>query len=457
MQIRTKLTLQFIFIVALLLIISHIFIYITFSNKIKSEFYKSLESKALMTAEMLVKNHSLTPIEPIIESAHSEDIILPSKEKILIYNSSFQKVYAFNQSDFIPESVLKEIRKANNLKFRFKEYEALGLNYKNKLNEDYILVSQAMFVSDDLDSLRNILIISFFVVIFFVGIGGMVFAKQTLSPIARIMNQLDEVFPSQIGKRLAVNNTKDELSRLSATFNKLLDRTEDTFLTQKGFLSNISHEIKNPLTTIITQLDVALERERSVEEYRSTLNSISADMLNMKDITEQLMHLARISSDDHKVVFENLRLDEIIWQVKSEIRKNHSDYSFRINTDSLPDNSDSLIISGNEQLVKLSIGNLLINACKFSPDHTAGIRLFISDENLIAVEISDKGPVIKMEERDLIFKPFYRSPATSHIKGTGIGLPLVNNILKLHKATVRITSSEYGNIFTVYFPQVKPV
>jgi sensor histidine kinase regulating citrate/malate metabolism len=111
MQIRHKLAIQFSLIVALLLFLALLLIYYLFNNQLKAEFYKGLESKALMTAEMLVKHTSLTPEVYSRTEDNSNETGLPSKEKIIIYNERFEKVYAFNKSDVVPEYVLEEYYK----------------------------------------------------------------------------------------------------------------------------------------------------------------------------------------------------------------------------------------------------------------------------------------------------------------------------------------------------------
>lgn len=452
MQIRHKLTIQFTLIVAFLLFIALLLIYYFFSNQLKAEFYKGLESKALMTAEMLVKHTSLTPEVYNRVEDNSNETGLPSKEKIIIYNEKFEKVYAFHKSDVVPEYLLRNIIKSEILKFKISDYESMGIKYKNKLDENYILVSQGMFYSDDLLKLRNILFWVFMIIIGFVGIGGYAFSRQALRPVADMMQQIDAVFPAQIGKRLDVSNSKDELSRLAGMFNQLLDRAEEAFLNQKGFLSNISHEIKNPLTAIISRLDVLLQKERSPTEYQNVLSSTLTDMHELKEISEQLMQLGKISSGDNNPSFQRLRLDELVWQVNSDIMKNHPDYKLYLDTSDLPDDPDRLNIEGNEQLLKTAISNLCVNACKFSSDLSAYLYIFSDSQGYLSLEVRDKGNPIPKEEHELIFKAFYRSPSTRHIKGTGIGLPLVQQILKMHKADLSLESGHtIGNTFRIRF------
>lgn len=457
MQIRTRLTLQFIIIAASLILVSMFLIYSISKEQLKNEFYKGLESKVLMTAEMVVKYHTLEPETYAINADEKPEINLPTKEKISIYNSKKEKVYAFQKKDELPGTLLTEISGLENMesmRFNHMNYNGIGIKYKNRLGEDYLLISQGIFSSEELIRLTYIMVIVFFIVTILIGLSGYFFSVQALAPIAKIIHQMDHVFPSQIGKRLDPSDNNDEISRLATMFNNLLEKAEEAFLNQKGFLSNISHELKNPLASAIAQLEVTLLTNRSNDEYSNVLHSLLTDMKELKNVVEQLMALARITSGDENVAFKNVRIDELVWEVQSNIHKLNQNYHVKVDASLLPENPDLLMVIGNELLLKTAVSNLCENACKFSPDNTAYVKIRLSDDEKPVLEISDKGEAIPAEEQDLIFKSFYRSPGSSHIKGTGIGLPLVNHILKIHNAKIHLVSEPgKGNTFTIGFKQ----
>ena len=452
MQIRTRLTLRFILIVAFILQLSLFFIYFKFRNHIEDEFYSSLRSKAFMTAEMIVNQ---SPKEPILGPSNNTPIQLPSRENFIIFNKDLKKVYAFSQNskDEIPNSVLKQIKNHGEQRFLHGSLNALGIPYKSKFNQEYIIVSSAVFDSNNLINLRNILIFDFFLIIAFVAISGWLFAGQALNPVSNIMNQMDKILPSDLSKRLQTTSNKDELSRLAMTFNSLLDRIQYAFNIQKSFLSNVSHELKNPLTAIISQLEVVLAKERTSDEYNKTLTSVLDDVKELHEVSDQLMQLARINAINDKILFEKIRLDEMIWQAKASIIKNHPTYKVNFDVSELPADPEKLCVKGNEQLLKTALLNLFDNGCKFSPDSMVNVRIVFKEENNIAIEIMDRGPGISNEEKAMIFQPFYRSPKTNNIKGSGIGLSLVDSILKLHNAVLDIETRENsGSVFRMTLP-----
>ncbi len=450
MQIRTRLTLWFIAITALLLLSSLMFIYINFSNHIKAEFYESLESKAVMTVVMLVKNNPELETE---KEENQENNVLPSKDNIIVFNTKFEKLFSFNKEDKISESVLKTILTKGEHKFAIGMYDAVGIKYTTNFGKELIIISKGVFLSQELVRLGNIMIITFFLFLTLTAVGGYYFAGKALQPITKTMNEIDNILPSDLTRRLNIDNNKDELSRLSFTFNKLLDRIEDVFKIQKGFLSNISHELRNPLASIISSIEVNLSKDRTVDDYKACLNNVLIEATDLEQTSTQLMELARISTNSDRILFDKTRIDELIWQSIAAVRKSSPLYGIRFDTNNLPEDPEKLNILANDALVKTALINLLENACKFSPDHQAQINLNISDNQFIAVEIRDSAPKILSKEKELIFKPFYRSSVTSTVKGSGIGLSLVASIVNMHKAELKISDfgRDFGNVFTIIF------
>ncbi len=408
-----------------------------------------MQSKALMTVAMLVKNN---PGFAPQQNDNQENEILPSKENIIVYNTDFEKLFTFHQDEEISKEILTLIKNKRELKFSMSNFDAIGIRYITNHGKDLIIVAKGIFMSEELIRLGNILAITFFLFLLVIAIAGYYFSGQALQPITRTMNELDTILPSDLSKRLLAGSNKDELTRLSVTFNKLLDRVEDAFNIQKGFLSNISHELRNPLASIISRIQVNLSNERTVEEYKTCLESVMQDAEDLEHTSSHLMELARISSHSDKIIFGPVRLDEILWQAKSTIRKTNSEYTFKFETSAFPENPEELVINGNEALLKTAFINLLENACKFSSDHSAVVKIFPLSIQELAIEIKDTAQIIKDEEKEQIFKPFYRSNMNNNIKGSGIGLSLVATILNVHEARLTIKNNhDKGNIFTIYF------
>lgn len=454
MQIRLRLTLQFILIAAGILLASFLYIHFQFRQSLEDEFYKNLRSKAFIIAEMVVgKDTDELPLakEITVESGQLSDTY---PENISIYRLDGNRVYTFNPApDNIKRNTLSEISEMGECKFVNENKNAIGLLYKNRAGESFILIAESVLDTTDLDNLRDILIWVFFISIALVAIGGWIFARQALSPVSKIMNEVDALLPTDMSHRLVTSNQHDELSRLVITFNKLLDRIQHVFRLQKMFLSNISHELKNPLNVITSQVEIALDKERDKEEYKSTLFSILYDVKELNEVVDKLMQLARVNFDGSTIQLQPHRIDELIWQSKATLLKNHPEYKINFEVVNLPGEEEKLTVQANESLLKTAIVNLMDNGCKFSPDKDVKVSLYFPPGEPAIVEIKDKGPGIKEEELPMVFEAFYRSSNTSSIKGSGIGLSLVDSIVKLHHIDLKIISKlEGGTTFILKFP-----
>ncbi len=456
MQIRSRLTLQFIVIVAVILLVALSFIHFEFSLKVKDDFYGNLKSKAIMTADMIVRSNIQNFNEE--RDLYEKGSYPKYTENIIIYDEHYQRVYSFNPSpDNISLTTLQEIRRLKELRFSRNPFSALGLVYEDKNNNVHLIIAEAIFTSEVLQFLDRILIIVFFTLIAFVAIGGWIFAGQALAPVNQIMNQVDGLLPSNMNERLKIKNQHDEMSRLVDTFNKLLNRIQNAFSTQKMFLSNVSHELKNPLSVMKSQIEVTLQKTRSEQEYIDTFKSVLDDIENLDDVTNKLMQLANITSENIQISFTPLRVDELFWQARATLLKNHSDYKVQLESVHLPEDENSLVIKGNEALLKTALINLMDNACKFSPNKQAIIRISSDKGANIYLEIEDKGPGISKEDLPYIFEPFFRSPKMSGVKGSGIGLSLVAHIFKLHNVEMNVeTASSGGALFRLKFVSLQP-
>ncbi len=455
MQIRTKLTLQFITIVAGILLLSLFFIYTKFRQITEDEFYNHLRSKALMTAEMVL--HDTTSIlVPVEESRPVSESRLPFSENIAIYDYRLRRVFSFNYHADVPTpGVFQQVRGSTEHRFLQNGRYALALLHRTHGGHEYVIVAEATFNSEELAQLRNILILAFFLGVGIVAVGGWAFAGQALAPVSRIVQQVDNIHPAQLQSRLNTPGNRDEIGRLVATFNRLLDRIELAFRMQKNFISNVSHELKNPLSVITAQLEVALGKQRTTDEYQETLASILEDTRHLNDVSENLLQLAKVHSDGAAIAFQPVRLDEALLHTRDAILRRHPDYHIVFDMEGAPEHEEHLCVLANEQLLNLAFLNLMDNGCKYSPDHRVRVRFVVKPEGGHQVEIADSGPGISPEDQQMIFQPFYRSAGVRHVKGTGIGLSLVDSILKLHQIGLEVLSREgRGTVFRMNFRPV---
>ncbi len=453
MQIRTRLTLLFLLIAAGILAGVLFSVYYLFKKNTEETFFNGLESKAEMTAQTALRNPALLkPLPPTWLSP--DDDILPYQDNISIFDDAYERIFTV-QTDAPPVSVknLQEIYTQRKVRFRHYNLYALGRVVNNTEGRPYVVVVEGFCDPTELTQLRNILIISFIIGMASIAASGWYYAGQALAPVSHIINEVDAIQPSDLSNRVATGPNRDELGRLAETFNRLLDRVEQAFRMQRMFLSNVSHELKNPLMAVRAQLDVALQRERDASAYRTALQSVLDDVRAMSDVEEKLLMLARIYNEPTAVTFSPVRLDELIWSAKEQLLKRRKHFKMALDFGLMPDNEQLLNVRANEALLRTAILNLMDNGCKYSPDHRVQVTARFRPDGAHTVEVADNGPGIPPEDMALIFEPFFRSAIHRQIKGTGIGLSLVKSILNLHHIVLSVESREQGGtVFRMDFP-----
>lgn len=452
MQIRTRLTIQFALLVSGILLVSFLAIYyFTYIYTIE-DFYDRLRSKALSTAELLIKVRQIdTELLKVFDKSN-RDLIF--NENILIFDERNRLIYTNTDSLAIHVSNywLDEIRRSDQIRYKDGEYNVVGIYYKYPYNKAVVLLgAQDLYGDANLTNLRTMLAVIFLVVTAIVAMAGLVFSQRALMPISKVMNEVEKILPQKLDTRLQVPNQRDEIGRLTATFNKLLDRIEYAFRIQKTFVANVSHELKNPLTKISSQLEVSLLKERTKSDYQNTLRSVLEDIQELSQLSNSLMELAKVSENQREMLTDRVRIDEILWDTRTNLSNSNKSYKIIYKIAELPEDDTWLEIIGNPTLLKTAFINLMENACKFSNDSSAYISLTALEKRIV-IEFRDNGRGISEEEQQLIFQPFYRGINTANVKGSGIGLSLVERIIKLHNGTIRIVENQpSGSIFILEF------
>jgi signal transduction histidine kinase len=286
----------------------------------------------------------------------------------------------------------------------------------------------------------NILLLSFLVGNIFVLATGYFFSRGLLLPIKRIAKDVTEISAQNLARRIETGTTKDEWYNLSDTLNQLLNRLQESFELQRRFISNASHELSTPLTSISSQLEVSLQRERAANEYRAVMQSIYQDVQHMSKLTQTLLEFAKASGNAGGLEINVIRIDEILLRLPSELVKINSAFSVRLEFQNLPEEEDKLLVFGNEELLFTAIKNIVLNACKYSSNQQAVVHLLLEDGS-IKILIKDQGGGIPEDQLKNIFQPFYRVDENRTVRGFGLGLSLAERIIKLHKGKITVQST----------------
>jgi len=451
MQIRSRLTLQFALLVSGILLVAFITVYFFSKKNSEDEFYRRLKEKATTSAILLLKIEQVDSslLKTIDLSKH--DVLF--RENISIFDGQGKEIYTNNDTIRFdtPVSLLQKI-KNNEQRFSQREFDIVGIPFKDK-DHLYIVLAGAIDVQGQarLISLKRILVLLFFAMIAIVAVAGWIYAGRALKPIKKIIVDVQNISTVDLSQRLQSLDKPDEIGNLVAIFNSLLGRIENSFTLQKTFLTNVSHELKNPLTKITSQLEVTLLKDRASDEYREIIQSVLDDIKELNHLSNSLLDLASLDQNNMSLATSSVRIDEVLWEVRESIQSLNAAYKVDIHTVIMPDNEEDLYLQANLYLLKTALQNLIENSCKFADDKTATVSLLCS-KNELEIRIFDNGPGIAKQELQNIFQPFYRTDSTSKIKGHGIGLSLCQKIIAIHKGTIEVDSTVgQGTQMTVIF------
>ncbi len=455
MQLRTKITTVFIVLTSLFFTAIFVLIYYVSKNYTESEFYLRLSQRATIAAEAYQKADELNI--DIYEDIRIKHLMTLPNEKEVIYpvNATTKKpLIAFD--NYLPDKFYQKIFNDNYAEFKKDNYFYTGLLFRD-VEGDFIVVLSAtdLYGFAKNDYLRNTLIIAFFVSIIFIFILGNYYAKQALSPISRIINEVNSIRAENLSQRLETGNGKDELAELSRTFNNMLERLQLSFDLQSNFINNASHELRNPLTAILGQTEVALDRPRSTEEYKHILSKIDNEASRLNFLINGLLKLAKTDFDSKGIVIDALRIDELIMDLKQNLDISIPNNNIVLDFEELPTRESEITLMGSDSLLRVALNNILENACKFSQNSQVDIKI-ISDGGYILLSVNDKGVGIPEGELKNIYEPFFRASNVREIDGFGFGLPLAYRIIKMHSGEIRVISQkDKGTLVKIKLPNKK--
>jgi len=321
----------------------------------------------------------------------------------------------------------------------------------------FAVLEQLLFPQDGYDMLRilNIKLLAIWVVSFAIlFVIGYFMARSVLKPVSKIVKQVEDITASNLSKRVEIDNQKDEIGELAATFNDMLNRLEESFESQKMFVSNVSHELRTPMAALIAELELSLHKERSNEDYKRVVENVLADARNIEKLSNGLMDMAKVSYHTDQIKMTSVRLDEALLDASAMVMKVRNDYNVDLIFGDYTDDDRMATIYGNDYLLRTAFVNLMENNCKFSHNRSSTVQISFS-ENKVFIRFSDTGIGISPEDIGQIFKPFFRGENRSFSAGNGIGMTLVERIVKLHNGTVSVDSQQgKGTVFTLAFEHV---
>ncbi|PSL43708.1 signal transduction histidine kinase [Chitinophaga niastensis] len=422
----------------------------------KAEYLERLEYRARSIANVIIEDGNIkVDLLRKLDRTTFQDLY---KETILVYNTNYDLLYSNLKDTTIRThpSLLKYITENKQYSYDKGSGEVVGVYYtEDNVSVIVIVSSFDRYGFQNLLNLRQILLLELITaVLVLVGVGYF-FARKMVQPIDQLVQQVDSINANNMQDTQVAVKGKDEIAKLGANFNTMLQRLSESFHLQKSFVSNASHELRTPLAAIISQLQVTLSKDRSKEEYLALLESVLEDAENLSDLSNGLLQLAQSEMRQQEFVFSDVRIDELLMEMTTLIRlKQKTPSKVDIRFIKVPDNDLLVTCFGNESLLKVLFLNLVDNACKFSHDNIAHVSIDFFTQYIL-VQIKDNGIGILPDEINKIFEPFYRGQNALQIRGHGLGLSICKKIVQIHSGHITVTSTPAeGTTFTVILPHL---
>ena len=310
-------------------------------------------------------------------------------------------------------------------------------------------------MSHTLDKFFIILVVSAPVLLFMSVLGGFLILTRALLPVELVVQTARKITTEDLSLRIPSKNRKDEIGRLITTLNQMISRLERSVSQLKQFSTDASHDLKTPLTVIRGEIDIALRKKRTPGQYQQTLISVHEEARKLETVIDNLLFLSRIDTRDHRLLFQGVRLDEILLEVFEKTGRLAGEKRIAY----VITNAESVSVPGDAVLLNRLVLNLLDNAIKYTPE---GQKIEISleiEEKRALLTIRDTGIGIPGESLPFIFDRLYRVDKSRSQKtgGSGLGLSIVKKIADIHDAEVTVKSKlNKGTTVRVYFP-IQPV
>ncbi len=277
-------------------------------------------------------------------------------------------------------------------------------------------------------------------------IGGYLFAGRMLRPIRKISDSALQISQGgDLKKRIEIGKSKDELYMLAQNFNAMFERLEQAFQSERQFTSDASHELRTPMSVILAQCELTLERERTPEEYREALSVIERQGQKMSGLINNMLDFTRLELKADMYQKREINLTELVELICCDmmlLRENNISLKYHVEQD--------VHCIGNRDLLTRLIHNLIGNAYRYGKEHGHIWVNLKTEHDVIYLSVEDDGIGISPEAQAKVFDRFYQADNSRTDVGTGLGLAMVKEIAHFHQGEVTVESKlGKGSIFTL--------
>lgn len=279
------------------------------------------------------------------------------------------------------------------------------------------------------------------------GLLGWAAVRRGLLPLRTMREQAQVVTAQQLNRRVKVDSVPVELADLAQSLNDMLARLEEAFVRLSDFSSDIAHELRTPVSNLMTETQVALTRVRSADEYRSILESNAEELDHMARMISDMLLLAKSENSLTASSCTSVALAKEVTALFDYYEAVAEEKGLHLTLEG------DATVNADRLMLRRAIGNVLSNAIRHSEQNTM-LRVHISeDSDRAAIQIENTGDLIPVEYLERIFDRFFRvDTARQRSDGTGLGLAIAKSIITAHGGSISAASSRTITVFTIKLP-----
>lgn len=309
-------------------------------------------------------------------------------------------------------------------------------------------------VFSTMNQFRLILLLFAPVILLITSLGGYFILGKALSPVKSAVRTARAITAEDLSLRIDARKRKDEIGDLIQTFNDMIGRLEKSVEQIKHFSTEVSHELKTPLTIIRGEIEITLRKERRKPEYKKILKSVYDEALKLQKIVNSLLFLSHIITQEEQFTFARISLDEVVLSAFEQSEALARERGIKLTVNRI----DSVPVFGEETLLNRLVMNILENAIKYTPEG-GRVEIWLENrKNQAGLVIRDNGIGIPRKDLPRIFERFFTADPQNQKKqgGLGLGLAIVRRIADMHRAAIKLQSTvSRGTTFRITFPPFK--
>ncbi len=305
-------------------------------------------------------------------------------------------------------------------------------------------------ISDEkelLDHTFSLVVGATLLTLFFSLIGGVWIGMRMLRRIDSVNRTATEIMSGDLSQRLSVTARDDEIDEIATKLNDMLNRIEDLMQSMQQVTNNVAHDLRSPLTRLRNRLEVTLLEERDPDAYRAEMEGAIGDADSLIQTFNAMLSIARLEAGIDGAQWSDTPIGDLLGELselyEAVAEESGMDFSATI--------SDNPTYYCNRHLIGQAVTNLLDNAIKYTPmPGKVSIELAGNDDEFEIV-VRDNGPGIPVEDRERVFERFIRLENERNSPGNGLGLSLVQAVVRIHRAKLKLEDNEPGLVVRLCF------